>query len=140
MELKTSGKTLLLSHRKKRKSKQQGLTNKHREKMAMQKEHIMDIALNGENYCLAIHRRQRYFVAGASVRTRRARMFTPQMIAGSTRKEGTYHFFQMKRTALSLMVPNVGSKWKWKKDAVNTFKVLTTGRLVSFTLRYSASH
>jgi hypothetical protein len=56
MELKTSGKTQLLSHRKKRKSKQQGLTNKHHEKTAMQEEHIMDIALNGENYCSAIHR------------------------------------------------------------------------------------
>jgi hypothetical protein len=56
MELKTSGKTLLLSHQKKRKSKQQGLTNKHREKMAMQKEYIMDIALNGKNYFSAIHR------------------------------------------------------------------------------------
>jgi hypothetical protein len=40
--------------------------------MAMQEEHIMDIALNGENFCSAIHRRQRYFVAGASVRTRGA--------------------------------------------------------------------
>jgi hypothetical protein len=109
MELKTSGKTLLLSHQKKRKSKQQGLTNKHHEKMAMQEEHIMDIALNGKNNCLAIHRRQRYFVAGASVSTCGARMFTPQMIAGSTQKEGTYHFFEMKGTALSLMVPNVGS-------------------------------
>jgi hypothetical protein len=46
-------------------------------------------------------------------------------------KEGTYHFFKTKETALSLMVPNVGSKWKWKKDAVNTFKVVTTGRLAS---------
>jgi hypothetical protein len=133
MELKTSGKTLLLSHQKKRKSKQQGLTNKHHEKMAMQEEHIMNIALNGENYCLAIHRRQLYFVAGASVRMRGARMFTPQMIAGLMQKEGTYHFFEMKGTALSLMVPNVGSKWKRKKDAVNTFKVLKTSRLVTFT-------
>jgi hypothetical protein len=49
-------------------------------------------------------------------------MFTPQMIAGSTQKEGTYHFFEIKGTALSLMVLNVGSKWKQKKDAVNTFK------------------
>jgi hypothetical protein len=97
--------------------------------MAMQEEHIMDIALNGENYCSAIHRRQCYCVAGASVRMRGARMFTPQMIAGSTRKEGTYHFFEMKGTALSLMVPNVGSKWKRKKDSVNTFKVSTTGGL-----------
>jgi hypothetical protein len=39
----------------------------------------------------------------------------------------------MKGTALSLMVPNVGSKWKRKKDAVNTFKVSTTGGLVTFT-------
>jgi hypothetical protein len=39
----------------------------------------------------------------------------------------------MKGTALSLMVPNMGSKWKWKKDAVNTFKVSTTGGLVTFT-------
>jgi hypothetical protein len=39
----------------------------------------------------------------------------------------------MKGTALSLMVPNVGSKWKWKKDAVNTFKVSTNGGLVTFT-------
>jgi hypothetical protein len=29
--------------------------------MAMQEEHIMDIALNGENYCSAIHRRQPRF-------------------------------------------------------------------------------
>jgi hypothetical protein len=78
--------------------------------MAMQEEHIMDIALNGENYCSAIHRRQHYFVAGASVRMRGARMFTPPMIAGSTQKEGMYHFFEMKGTALSLMVPNVASK------------------------------
>jgi hypothetical protein len=133
MELKTSGKMLLLSHQKKQKSKQQGLTNKHCKKMAMQEEHIMDIALNGENYCLVIHRQQRYFVAGASIRTRGARMFKPQMIAGLMQNEGTCHFFEMKGTALSLMVPNVGSKWKWKKDAVNTFKVLTTSRLVTFT-------
>jgi hypothetical protein len=33
------------------------------------------------------------------------------------------------------MVPIVGSKWKWKKDAVNTFKVSTNGRLVTFTTR-----
>jgi hypothetical protein len=33
------------------------------------------------------------------------------------------------------MVPNVGSKWKWKKDAVNTFKVVTAGRLVTFTTK-----
>jgi hypothetical protein len=101
--------------------------------MAMQEEHIMDIALNDENYCLAIHRQRRYFIVGASVRTRGARMFTPQMIAGSKRKEGTYHFFEMKGTALSLMVPNMGSKWKRKKDAVNTFKVSTTSGLVTFT-------
>jgi hypothetical protein len=134
MELKTSGKTLLLSHRKKRKTQQEGLSNKHREKMAMQEEHIMDIALNGENYCSAIHRRQSYFVTGASVRTRGAGMFTPQMIAGLTQKEGTYHF-ESKGTALSLMVPNVGSKWKQKKDAVNTFKVSTSGGLVTFTTK-----
>jgi hypothetical protein len=29
-----------------------------------------------------------------------------------------YHFFEIKETALSLMIPNVGSKWKRKKDAV----------------------
>jgi hypothetical protein len=62
-------------------------------------------------------------------------MFTPQMIAGSTQKEGTYHFFEMKGTALSLMVPDVASKWKRKKDAVNTFKVSTTGGLVTFTTK-----
>jgi hypothetical protein len=135
MELKTSGKTLLLSHQKKQKTQQEGLTNKHCKKMAMQEEHIMDIALNGENYCSAIHRRQRYFVAGALVRMRGARMFTPQMIAGSMQKEGTYHFFEIKGTALSLMVPNVGSKWKQKKDAVNTFKVSTSGGLVTFTTK-----
>jgi hypothetical protein len=103
--------------------------------MAMQEEHIMDIALNGENYCSAIHRRQRYFVAGASVRMHGARMFTPLMIAGLMQKEGTYHFFKIKETALSLMVPNVGTKWKQKKDAVNTFKVSTTGRLLTFTTK-----
>jgi hypothetical protein len=42
-------------------------------------------------------------------------MFTPQMIAGSTRKEGMYHFFEMKGTALSLMVPNVGSNGNRKR-------------------------
>jgi hypothetical protein len=57
-------------------------------------------------------------------------MFTPQMIAGSTQKEGTYHFFEIKGTAVSLMVPNVGSKSKQKKDPVNTFKVSTSGGLV----------
>jgi hypothetical protein len=103
--------------------------------MAMQDKHIMDIALNDKNYCLVIHRRQPFFVAGASVRMQGARMFTPQMIAGSTWKEGTYHFFKMKGTALSLMVPNVGSKWKWKKDAVNTLKVSTTSGLVTFTTK-----
>jgi hypothetical protein len=55
------------------------------------------------------------------------------MIAGSTQKEGTYHFFDTKETALSLLVPNIGLKWKRKKDAVNTFKVATTGGLVTFT-------
>jgi hypothetical protein len=44
-----------------------------------------------------------------------------------------YHFFEIRKTALSLMVPNMGSKLKRKKDAVNTFKVSTTGRLVTFT-------
>jgi hypothetical protein len=59
-------------------------------------------------------------------------MFTPQMIVGSMQKEGTYHFFETKETALSLMVPNISLKWKRKKDAVNTFKVVTTGGLVTF--------
>jgi hypothetical protein len=108
--------------------------------MAMQEEHIMDIALNSENYCSAIHRQQRYFVAGASVRMRGARMFTPQMIAGSMRKEGTYHFFELKGTALSLMVPNVGLKWKRKKDTVNTFKVSTTGIPLMKHSRYALKH
>jgi hypothetical protein len=31
------------------------------------------------------------------------------------------------------MVPNVGLKWKRKKDAVNTFKLAITGGLVTFT-------
>jgi hypothetical protein len=56
MELKSSGKLLLLSNQKKRKSKEQGGTNKHREKMAIQEEHIIDIALNGKNYCSSIHK------------------------------------------------------------------------------------
>jgi hypothetical protein len=56
IKLKTSGKTLLLSNQKKRKSKEQGGTNKHHEKMAMHEEHIIDIALNGENYCSSIHK------------------------------------------------------------------------------------
>jgi hypothetical protein len=93
--------------------------------MAMQEEHIMDIALNSENYCLAIHRRQRYFVVGASVRTHGARMFTPQMIAGSTQKEGTYHFLRSREQLLA--------SWFLKKDTVNTFKVSTTSGLVTFT-------
>jgi hypothetical protein len=57
------------------------------------------------------------------------------MIAGSTQKEGTYHFFKTKETALSLMVPTVGSKWKRKKDTVNTFKVATAHGLVTFTTK-----
>jgi hypothetical protein len=73
--------------------------------MAMHEEHIIDIALNGENYCSSINKRQRNFVVGASVRTRGARMFTPQMIAGSTQKEGTYHFFKIKETALASWFP-----------------------------------
>jgi hypothetical protein len=56
MELKTFSKMLLLSNRKKQKSKEQGGTNKHHKKMAMQEEHFIDIALNGENYCLSIHK------------------------------------------------------------------------------------
>jgi hypothetical protein len=55
------------------------------------------------------------------------------MIVGLMQKEDTYHFFETKETALSLMVSKVGSKLKRKKDAVNTFKVSTTGRLVTFT-------
>jgi hypothetical protein len=51
------------------------------------------------------------------------------MIVGLMQKEGTYHFFEIKETALSLMVPNVGLKWKRKKDTVNTFNVSTTSRL-----------
>jgi hypothetical protein len=43
---------------------------------------------------------------------RGARMFTPQMIVELMQKEGTYHFLKIKETALSLIVPNVGLKWK----------------------------
>jgi hypothetical protein len=57
------------------------------------------------------------------------------MIAGSMQKEGTYHFFKTKETALSLMVPTMGSKWKRKKDTVNTFKVATAHGLVTFTTK-----
>jgi hypothetical protein len=64
-----------------------------------------------------------------------ARMFTPQMIAGSMQKEGTNHFFEIKETALILMIPNVGLKWKRKKNAVNTFKVSTTSKLFTFTTK-----
>jgi hypothetical protein len=57
MELKTLGKTVSLSNRKKRKSKEeQGGKSKHHKKMAMHKEHIIDIALNGENYCSSINK------------------------------------------------------------------------------------
>jgi hypothetical protein len=148
MELKASSKMLLLSNRKKQKRKEQGGTNKCHENMAMQEEHIIDIALNGKIYCSSIHKRKHHFVAGASVRMRGAKMFTPQMIAGLMQKEGMYHFFETKETALSLMVPNMGLKWKRKKDTVNTFKVATTGRLVTFTIgiplmkksRYALKH
>jgi hypothetical protein len=50
------------------KEKKWGGKNKHCKKMAMQEEHIIDIALNGENYCASIHKQQHYFVAGASIR------------------------------------------------------------------------
>jgi hypothetical protein len=56
MELKTSGKTVSLLNQKKGKSKEQGGNNKHCKKMAMQEEHIIDIALNGKNYCASIHK------------------------------------------------------------------------------------
>ncbi len=115
MELKTSGKMLLLSNQKIWKSEEQGGTNKYHKKMAMQEEHIIDVALNGKIYCLSIHKWQCYFVAGASVRTHGARMFTPQMIAGLMWKEGMYHFFKIKETALSLMVTNVGLTWKQRR-------------------------
>jgi hypothetical protein len=62
-------------------------------------------------------------------------MFTPQMVAGLTQTEDTYRFFEIKETALSLMVPNVGLKWKRKKEAVNTFEISTTGGLVTFTTK-----
>jgi hypothetical protein len=62
--------------------------------MAMQEEHIIEIAFNGKKYCLSIHKQQRHFVAGAPVRMNRARMFTPQMIVGLMHKEGKYHFFE----------------------------------------------
>jgi hypothetical protein len=53
------------------------------------------------------------------------RKFTPQMIAGATRDEGTYHFFQAKELALSLMMPpNVNAPF---------FEVFTDGGLVTFT-------
>jgi hypothetical protein len=51
MALKTSRKMLLFSNQNKQKSKQQGGTNKHHKKMAMQEEHIINIALNGKYYC-----------------------------------------------------------------------------------------
>jgi hypothetical protein len=56
MELKTSGKMVSLLNQKNRKSKEQGGNNKHHEKMAMQEGHIINIALNGENYCSSIHK------------------------------------------------------------------------------------
>jgi hypothetical protein len=68
MELKTSRKMLLLSNQKKRKSKEQGGSNKHCKKMTMQEEHIIDIALYGKKYCLSIHKLQHYFVVAASVK------------------------------------------------------------------------
>jgi hypothetical protein len=44
------------------------------------------------------------------------RKFTSQMIAGVTRNEGMYHFFQAKELALSLMrLPNANAKSKKKK-------------------------
>jgi hypothetical protein len=55
MELKTSGKTVSLLHRKKRKSnKEQRCNNKHCQKNAIHKEYIN--ALNGENYCSSINK------------------------------------------------------------------------------------
>jgi hypothetical protein len=62
------------------------------------------------------------------------RKFTPQMIAGATRNEGTYHFFQAKELALSLMMPpNGNAPCKKKKEVVKVFKVFTEGGLVMFT-------
>jgi hypothetical protein len=89
--------------------------------MAIQEEHIIDMHLMVKiTVCPSISNSAN-FVAGASVSTHGARMFTPQMIVGSTQKEGTYHFFETKETALSLMVPNMGSKGTVNKHLANTF-------------------
>jgi hypothetical protein len=75
--------------------------------MAIQEEQIIDMHLMAKiTFCPSISNSAN-FVAGASVSTHGARMFTPQMIVGSMQKEGTYHFFETKETALRLMVPKV---------------------------------
>ncbi len=58
------------------------------------------------------------------------------MIVGATCDEGTYHFFQAKELALSLMMPpNGNAKCKKKKEVVKIFKVSMEGRLVTFTCK-----
>jgi hypothetical protein len=68
----------------KRKSKKQGGNNKHHEKIAMQQEHMIDIALNGKTVHPSISDN-----AISLQEPRGARMFTPQMIAGLMQKKGT---------------------------------------------------
>ena len=112
----------------------QGWMTKQQERRARHEQHIIDLAIDGANFTSSISRQQRLLITGTTIRTRGMRKFTPQMIAGATRDEGTYHFFQAKELALSLMMPpNGNAPCKKKKEVVKVFKVFTEGGLVTFT-------
>jgi hypothetical protein len=135
MELKTSDKSVSLCFRKMM-TMIQGWMMKQHERRARHEEHIIDVTVNGANSTSSISCKQQLLIAGTTIRTCGMRKFTPQMIAGATRDEGTYHFFQTKEIALSLiMPPNANAKCKKKKDVVKIFKVSTKGRLVTFTCK-----
>jgi hypothetical protein len=133
MELKTSDKSVSLCFQK-RKAIKQGWMTKQQERRARHEQHDIDLAINGANFTSSISWQQRLLIAGTTIRTHGMRKFTPQMIAGATRDQGTYRFFQAKELALSLMMPpNGNAPYKKKKEVVKVFEVFTNGGLVTFT-------
>jgi hypothetical protein len=90
--------------------------------------------VNGANFTSSISQHQQLLIAGTTIQTRGMRKFTPQMIVEATCNEGTYHFFQAKELALSLMMLlNGNAKCKKKKEVLKIFTVSMEGRLVTFT-------
>ena len=135
MELQTSQGSKLIGERKrKRNAKTEDGSSADSAKRARMEDEIIDLATNGETFKGAIKREQRLSLSGAIVRTRRSGQFTAQMIFQASRDNGTYHFFQLRETALSLMVDrNVKRSGKCKARAVKTECVSTESGLRAYT-------